>query len=354
MNTTYGGSKYNSIQILTPFLPLPLGGFERAGCSEYRCHLTSNRSYLGKDGVDKFSAILFHQRSLSLKDLPGLRDPTQFYVHWSMESPVHTFYDITDLKYLRNFFNLTMTYRLDSDISLPYGSIEQVRPLPDNLESFIQDFGEKNRHLALKERRNSTKAHAAWFVSNCRSFSGREELVKKLKSYIGIDIFGSKFCSNLRCSSQDNAKCLQMMNMTYKFYLSLENSLCKDYVTEKFWKILPYNVIPIVLNGVDMTTIAPYHSYIDVKQFSSFQDFAEHIVSVSQNDSLFASYFWWRDFYQARPCDHGITCHGSSFTDAYCKLCAKLHHQPAETKVMTDIKAWWTDGACNSTKLASR
>ena len=44
-----------------------------------------------------------------------------------MESPVHTFYDLTDLKYLQNFFNLTMTYRLDSDISLPYGSIEQVK-----------------------------------------------------------------------------------------------------------------------------------------------------------------------------------------------------------------------------------
>lgn len=40
-----------------------------------------------------------------------------------------------------------------------------------------------------------------------------------LFSYIGIDIFGSKFCSNLRCSSQDNVKCLQMMNMTYKVTL---------------------------------------------------------------------------------------------------------------------------------------
>ena len=37
-----------------------------------------------------------------------------------------------------------------------------------------------------------------------------------LFSYIGIDIFGSKFCSNLRCSSQENEKCLEMMNMTYK------------------------------------------------------------------------------------------------------------------------------------------
>ena len=56
-----------------------------------------------------------------------------------------------------------------------------------------------------------------------------------------------------------------------QFYLSLENSLCRDYITEKFWKILPYNVIPIVLNAVDMATIAPPHSYIDIKDFSSFR-----------------------------------------------------------------------------------
>ena len=57
----------------------------------------------------------------------------------------------------------------------------QVRPLPHSLESFIKDFGEKNRHLARKNRRNSTNAQAAWFVSNCRSFSGREDFVEKLK-----------------------------------------------------------------------------------------------------------------------------------------------------------------------------
>ena len=61
------------------------------------------------------------------------------------------------------------------------------------------------------------------------------------------------------------------MKSLFQFYLSLENSLCKDYVTEKFWKVLPYNVIPIVLNGVDMATIAPPNSYIDIKNFPSFK-----------------------------------------------------------------------------------
>ena len=53
-----------------------------------------------------------------------------------------------------------------------------------------------------------------------------------LFSYIGIDVFGSNFCSNLRCSSKDNGNCLQMMNMTYK-------------VIEMFINIIP-TVCPIM------------------------------------------------------------------------------------------------------------
>ena len=80
--------------------------------------------------MERFHAILFHQRSLSLKDLPRRRRPEQYYVHWSFESPVHTFYDLTDLKHLRGIFNWSMSYRLDSDFPVPYGSIQQVTLLP--------------------------------------------------------------------------------------------------------------------------------------------------------------------------------------------------------------------------------
>ena len=45
-------------------------------------------------------------------------------------------------------------------------------------------------------------------------------------------------------SRTQEASCYQMLNNSYKFYLALENSVCQDYVTEKFFKILQYNVIP--------------------------------------------------------------------------------------------------------------
>ena len=70
-------------------------------------------------------------------------------------------------------------------------------------------------------------------------------------------------------------------------------------MSEKFFNILPYNVIPVVFNGANMSAIAPPHSYINVEDFTSVDQLAEYLLKVARNDTLFASYFWWRDYYRA-------------------------------------------------------
>ena len=71
-------------------------------------------------------------------------------------------------------------------------------------------------------------------------------------------------------------------------------------MTEKYFKVLPYNVIPIVLNGANMSKLAPPHSYINVQDFTSTQHLAEYLNMINNNDTLFASYFWWRDHYEVQ------------------------------------------------------
>ena len=122
-------------------------GFQQ--CPEPRCYLTSNRELLGDrvihicfgkyslivscfilglNLVHDFDAILFHQRTLNTTDLPpkSNRRSEQRYVHFSMESPLYAFYDLTDLKYLNKYFNWSMSYRLDADFPVPYGQITKV------------------------------------------------------------------------------------------------------------------------------------------------------------------------------------------------------------------------------------
>jgi hypothetical protein len=64
---------------------------------------------------------------------------------------------------------------------------------------------------------------------------------------------------------------------------SFENSVCKDYITEKFFKVLDFDMIPIVFGTANYSKVAPAKSYINVNNFESVQKFADylrHLVSI--------------------------------------------------------------------------
>ena len=102
----------------------------------------------------------------------------------------------------------------------------------------------------------------------------------------------------------------------------------QDYVTEKFFNILAYNVIPVVFNGANMSAIAPPHSYINSEDFSSVDQLAEYLLKVGRNDTLFASYFWWRDYYQIQVSRQSSYKHNNlSARPGFSTRCQELHHQ---------------------------
>ena len=200
------------------------------------------------------------------------------------------------LKQIGSYFNLSMSYRHDADLQIPYGRIVRHKdhPIGLDLDNFIKDFGRRNSILSRKE--NQTQSLIAQFVSNCGSVSGREAVVKSLSRHLPVDVYGG--CGTFERPRTNSLKCLQQMGAKYKFYLSLENAVCKGYLTEKFFNILPYNTIPVVLNGADMSTFAPKHSYINVQDFTTTIKLAEYLKKVASDDELFAPFFWWRDFYK--------------------------------------------------------
>ena len=83
-----------------------------------------------------------------------------------------------------------------------------------------------------------------------------------------------------QCSRDNEEACYTLMEQKYRFYLSFENSLCEDYVTEKFFRILRYNVIPVTYNGAAMDKFAPKHSYINALDFKSVSGLAKYLEEV--------------------------------------------------------------------------
>ena len=107
---------------------------------------------------------------------------------------------------------------MDSVFPVPYGKFKRRadHPTGTELNEFIHNWG--GRHTGLAAKPEGGPGLAAWFVSNCHSRSGREEKVKQLKQFLGVDVFGSGGCSDpgLTCPRTHNRHCLQMLNTKYK------------------------------------------------------------------------------------------------------------------------------------------
>jgi alpha-1,3-fucosyltransferase len=97
----------------------------------------------------------------------------------------------------------------------------------------------------LKELEKKDK-FVSWIVSNCQTVSRREDLVRSLQKHIPVDVYGQ--CGNLTCKTKDIFKSYECVK-SYKFYLSFENALCEDYVTEKLFKMMFSYTLPVVYNG---------------------------------------------------------------------------------------------------------
>ena len=172
------------------------------------CDIFNRDRVINLDVLKTYDAVIFHQRGWSPYDVPIKRWPHQKFIFVSMESPAWRF---ADTESMANFFNWTMTYRQDSDIFNPYGSFVPVNDMvtgsfmnPQTLQRLLQEA----RLNSVNYASGKTKK-IAWFVSNCKSLSARNEYVDRLKAFIGVDVYGQ--CGTLRCSRTTPELCRQML-----------------------------------------------------------------------------------------------------------------------------------------------
>lgn len=75
--------------------------------------------------------------------------------------------------------------------------------------------------------------------------------MNKLKEFIGVDVYGH--CGQHKCPQDKSVDCREYVGSKYKFYFSFENCLCKDYITEKFFLMLKFDIVPVVFGGGNYT-----------------------------------------------------------------------------------------------------
>jgi len=232
------------------------------------CQLT-----LDLNSFDEADAVVFH-----VPTAPDLRDftkrPGQIWVAWSMESEV--FYPLlSNVEYMKRF-DLTMTYRFDSDVPVPY-------------------FGAATRNAILNPPRPKTeRAPLVYINSNDFDRSGRFEYVRELMQYLPVDSYG-KSLNNRRIPEDHGRQTKLDIISRYKFTLAYENSRTRDYVTEKFYDPFEAGSVPVYLGAPNLADFVPGdHCYVDVDQFNGPRDLADYLVRAAADDIEYNSYFAWK------------------------------------------------------------
>uniref|UniRef100_A0A182W662 Fucosyltransferase n=1 Tax=Anopheles minimus TaxID=112268 RepID=A0A182W662_9DIPT len=308
--------------------------FAQKHCPVKDCVLTSYHQLL--PSLTEYDALVFHVASRWDGPLPAVRSPHQVYVAALMESPAHTKHM---LRLDGDYFNWTMTYRLDSDVLFNYMNVvdlESGQVISPALSPAWRNGHQEYSNTTLAEAVARKHKMAAQFVSHCGALSGRDRLVKKMQSVgFEVDVYGT--CGPLSCP-RGKPECNQMLDTVYWFYLSFENSLCVDYVTEKLYNALEHNIVPIVFGGADYDRFMPPGSYINVQDYETVDKLVDYLQHLVNNPSEYVKYFWWKQYYALE------------YINSYCDLCVKLHSVDARERVQyyRNIKNWWYDDACTA------
>ncbi len=264
-------------------------------CGQYKCVVTRNKSDVGSS-----HSVVFHARAYDIdscisevKAGKTHRLQSQRWILSNEESPVHS----PDYHKFNGLFTWTMTYKHDSDIWYPYGIVK--------LGQHRSGFDPNVNYLSGRNKSIVT------FISNCNGH--RLEMVKALTKYIDVDIYGlcGKACGNT---------CWSLLK-GYKFFLAIENSICKEYISEKPYRNgYDHDIVPVIFSGANLSDpdVVPQGSCIDATKFTSAEKLADYLKQVGSDPKLYNKFFEWRAIWTTSD----FVMNSPEFA---CRICKKLH-----------------------------
>uniref|UniRef100_A0A672T7R4 Fucosyltransferase n=1 Tax=Sinocyclocheilus grahami TaxID=75366 RepID=A0A672T7R4_SINGR len=162
------------------------------------------------------------------------------------------------------------------------------------------------------------------FNPNFKRLQYYAELVK----YINVSAFGRHFKNPINGTKYSNLVSI------CKFYLSFENSIHRDYVTEKLFNALALGAVPVVLgpSRENYELFIPSKAFIHVDDFPSPKELADHLKLLDQNEDLYKQYFTWREHFVSTKTLFGL--------EHACRICDHIRRNK-HYKVVKDLNSWF-------------
>ncbi|XP_047995295.1 4-galactosyl-N-acetylglucosaminide 3-alpha-L-fucosyltransferase FUT5-like [Leguminivora glycinivorella] len=271
-------------------------------------------------------------------------NPHQLWIFWIDESPMNNFLVENPPSYeeLSNIFNWAMTYRTESDVPIPYGrTLPLSHPKTHYLRLESSDHKLTTKILEelvpfWKDKRRDVLATI--LISNC--IAARMRFLINLKKHMKIDIYGR--CADdpyqiSRCPGHYHNDCEILSR--YLFYLVLENSSCRQYISEKsFHHAYGKGAIPIFVGPFlkDCQKLLPPNSFLHIDNFKTPEHLASEVVAISKNITKLLSYHTWRNHFKVVN-EHGFF---GTMSSHMCRVCEALNYNKKSQKVygVSDIR----------------
>jgi hypothetical protein len=177
--------------------------------------------------------------------------------------------------------------------------------------------------------------------------SKRELIIDALSKYLDIDIVGD--CAHNQSSICPKPSPCDHLLKNYRFYIAMENTVCMDYITEKYWSHIDSMSIPIVERRYIYEHRLPNHSFIAIDDYANPIQLANYLKKLATDTDEYLEYFSWRyDGYDR----HGWNSNG--FRLGYCRLCQQLLETDRNNvSIINDMYKWFViDAKCEHDQFA--
>lgn len=202
--------------------------FKLLKCPVTNCEMTNDMSKLNESDL-----VIVHMGDI-INPIPKKRPRFQRWVFYFLESQGN----YPNFEQFDGLFNLRSTHQIDSDF--PHKNEVDSKMFWIENTTFNESYDYTTGKTGL----------VAGLISNCNAKSKRLEYIKEMQKYAPVKIFGKcgEPCPDKHAELK-SYDCRWKIAKQFKFFLAFENSICQDYITEKFYYTLRHDIVPVVLGG---------------------------------------------------------------------------------------------------------